>query len=595
MSRMFSHLILLVKRFLFGEWIRSNSFIFTFLLSGLLGFLFGVLYPYPQDAVEAAQVISGVVPYPQPTVWYLLISSVWVLLDQICAFFLLLGVSELALSYLVSGLLGMISFQALSLTVLAFSNSCLLSVATPFFILLTRAYAFDVNYPIDFVSPVTWGVLGLSFTLLTTAVIGNKRYKLGAFLLGIAPAVHFVSGAFLWGVVAICLLLGYKEWRSYFNGTVKYFMFGCLIFAFSLSFHVLTSPHIPKVSHETASYYLSIFIGVWEEHRHPIDFTSTGVYLNITAFVVTFLWLTFFGKALPENIRFLLRIFMVSSAAGMFFGVLTHLPNRYVPDIVISLMPQRMLNFSIFGFLALLLGLFGCCRDRFGIQLGLAILIVILLLLSLGILPAYYLFIVMFGGAAALIVLKSVKPLPVRKPWLAGFPIAATVVLLLISISLSVIGLYPSGSTRAEYKIPDRTNNEFLDLISKGQGILLVPMHKESIQPLPWIQLVTRRPILLKPGMIDLLPYALGVGPEMDRVLREIYGIELSNPCGKTPCTKDLLVLRNKETWEARSPEQWTEIRNVFGVTEILTFADWNLRLHVKACDNFYVLYDIPF
>jgi hypothetical protein len=257
-------------------------------------------------------------------------------------------------------------------------------------------------------------------------------------------------------------------------------------------------------------------------------------------------------------------------------------------------MPQRMLNLNILGFLALLLGLFGCYRDRFEIQLGLVILIVILLLLSLEILPYYCLFIAMFGGAVALIVLKSVKPLPVRKPWVAGFLSTATIVLLIISILLSVIGLYPPRFKHAKNRISDRTNNGFLNVVSKGQGILLIPMY-EGIQPLAWIQLMTRRPILLNPGMIDLLPYALGMGPELDRVLREIYGIELSKPYGKMPHMGGLLVQRNKEVWEARSLKQWSEIRNAFGVTEILTYADWNLRLPVRARDNFYVLYGIPF
>ena len=188
------------------------------------------------------------------------------------------------------------------------SNNILLSIATPFFVLSTSAYVFGVTYPVNIIAPHTWGILGLSFTLLTVAVIGNKQYKFGAFLLGLAPAVQAVYGLCLWLVVGVSLLLDWKVLRSHLKKAIKYFILGCLIFVISLLYHVITSPGIPDISKDIASEYLRHFVRIWEIHRNPADFTSVGMYLNITGLVISVFWLTFFKKELTENTRFVLLL-----------------------------------------------------------------------------------------------------------------------------------------------------------------------------------------------------------------------------------------------------------------------------------------------
>ena len=44
------------------------------------------------------------------------------------------------------------------------------------------------------------------------------------------------------------------------------------------------------------------------------------------------------------------------------------------------------------------------------------------------------------------------------------------------------------------------------------------------------IQLRTRRPVLLDTGALDTVMYSLETGAAMQRMLREIYGLDLFNP-----------------------------------------------------------------
>ncbi len=571
-----------------------NNFAFVFLVSGIFGLLVGVFYATRQDAVAVAQIISGVVEYPQLTIGYMIMRRFWCILNQICAIFLYLGASELILSYVVSGLLCMISFQALSLITLAISGNGLVSIATTFLIFVTTASDFTLNYPILFVFPRTWGVLGLAFTVFVVAVIGNRKYKLGSFLVGVAPALHGVFGLSLWLVMGVSLLCDYKILRKYLRGIVKYFLLGCLVFAFSLLFHKLTSPPIPKVPKEVASEYLKVFVQVWDVHRKPVDFTSVGMSLNIAGLMVSLLWLKMFGQKLSENVRILLRSFVIFAVLGMIFSALTWAPQQYVPDIIISMMMQRFVNFNILCFVALLIGLLSYYKTEFGMQLTLAGVLVILVLLILGVLPRYFLLIAMFGGAATLIGLKLVtKPEKILPAKDNNIPIAiraGIVCVLIFSIGLSIFKIYPPAIKHIKYRVPDRKNHMFWNMLSKGKGVILTPMAEQE----QLVQLMTRRPVFLTTELIDVISYVPAMGPLIDKAVKEVYGIELLNPPKITVLTGQHPIALNQAVWETRSAEQWRQIRNKYGITDILTYANWKLKLPVVLSDGKYIIYRIP-
>ena len=80
----------------------------------------------------------------------------------------------------------------------------------------------------------------------------------------------------------------------------------------------------------------------------------------------------------------------------------------------------------------------------------------------------------------------------------------------------------------------------------------------------------------------------------MQRMLREIYGLDLAHPppdavgAGRIP--------------RARAPGhlgtvlagKWRAIRRDFGVTQVLAYSDWTLQLPVASQSRRLLLYDIP-
>ena len=71
------------------------------------------------------------------------------------------------------------------------------------------------------------------------------------------------------------------------------------------------------------------------------------------------------------------------------------------------------------------------------------------------------------------------------------------------------------------------------------------------------IQLRTRRPVLIDGGGLDALPYATEAGPEMRRVLSDVYGIDLLSPPSEAQDSGVVPDDFNKDVWPKYSPSKW--------------------------------------
>lgn len=89
-------------------------------VAGAIGAFFGMVRePTWQDVIGPARVLAGLVVYPADNPVFIQSTRTWTLLHQLPAVLLLAGLSERAVSVLISGVLGVGSFQALAMTMLA--------------------------------------------------------------------------------------------------------------------------------------------------------------------------------------------------------------------------------------------------------------------------------------------------------------------------------------------------------------------------------------------------------------------------------------------------------------------------------------------
>jgi hypothetical protein len=134
----------------------------------------------------------------------------------------------------------------------------------------------------------------------------------------------------------------------------------------------------------------------------------------------------------------------------------------------------------------------------------------------------------------------------------------------------------------------DRTNDLLFGTVARGHGLLLTG------GDLHLIQLRTRRPVLLAGGGLDGLAYSLEAAPAMDRILKDVYGVDLFNPPEEARFRGTVPPEFNRRVWQGFSSNRWREIKAAYNVTQVLVPSDWALELPITAQSRRYLLYEIP-
>jgi hypothetical protein len=570
------------------------------LVSGLLGFCVGMFrFPTWQVAVETSQVVAHLVKYPAGNPFYIYHTKLWTVLHQICALFLLAGVSEITLSRILSGLLGMASFQALALVVYALSTDVLLAVMVPFLIFFSRIADHGVVYPVILLgTDHTYGSLGLSVVVLVVGLFATGRTRSAAFLMGLAPAVHPSLGMWLWLTAGVAL-----AWDRQSSRAARYFFAGCAITALSLLVQLTVTYDVPHVDSAISDRYVRAFIGFWDPHRGPVNPLHLGVLINVAALTLSSIWLAGFARQIPRPAQFLLRMVIVSASISLLCVVISRIPMASLPVTLLVLMPARLLNFNVMTYVALLFGLLGLYRDRVWAHVLMACLAAGLLCdqnsmlweslewagfppsthkldpttvlaLASAALLSFALLIETRTRRSAITVLPSVG---------GGIPGFASFAVLAAAVGLTLAAPFPPR------QLLDRTNDPFFAAVAaEQQGMLL------TSGTFHLVQLYTRRPVLLDTGGLDSLPYAPESGPAMERILRDVYQVDFFHPPIETKGAGAIPHSFNRPVWERYSRDKWREIGREYNVTQVLSRRDYELDLPVTAETAGLRLYRIP-
>ena len=571
------------------------------ILSGTLGWHVGAgAFADWQVAVESAQVVARLVEYPAGNPFYVYHTKLWTILHQVLAVLLAAGVSERTLSVAVSGVLGVVSFQALSLIVYALSGDVLLAAGASVFIFFTRVAEASAVYPIWLVGTShTYGIVALSFCALVVGFFGCGWYRTGLFLLGLAPAVHPSLGAWLILVAAIVFASDWRGLSSELRPSLPAFFAGSGVTVASLAFQLLFVSNVPEVDPATTSKYLAAFVSFWDVHRQPVSLEAATVRVNAAALVISLFFLIQRPLDLASPARLLMRFVAVTAALSLALALVSWIPPDRMPPALLIAMPGRVLNLNMLMVGALLIGLFGSWRRSWSASL---LLLFLCLALVLGNRSGLWTFagdhgvplalpaamrpnatnVVLIGTLVALIVAavrrRDDRPVVSRAAYIA------TVALLAWTAVLSWNLDRPRG-----FDMADRTSDVLFRMLSEGRGLLLTG------GDLHLIQLRTRRPILLDGGGLDALPYAIESAPEMERILREVYGVDLLNPPEEARYRGAVPPEFTKAVWQSYSWERWNEVANRFGVRQVLTPGDWDLKLPVAVRNRGLTVYDIPY
>jgi hypothetical protein len=567
---------------------------FVLLWSGLLGFALGAIFYEWQVIVESGQVLAGLVRYPSDNPFFVYHMKLWTVLNQGAALLLRAGLSEIAISVVVSGLLGLVSFLGLSLVVYAFSRDVVLAIGAPFVVFLSGVTNLGVVYPISLLSTEhTYGVVGLAWVVLVAGLFGTGRPKAAGFCSGIAPAIHPSLGVFLGLLLGVTALWNWRATRATFRPGLVWFGLGCGLTLLSFGVHRALMPALPSIDRAEATRYLNAFVGFWDAHRSPVDFARTGILVNAGVTLIAGYWLRR-SRTLTVPQAFLLRFVVVTGVVSFFLALLSHLPPSSLPPTLLVFMPSRLLNINVVIGPALLLGLLG--RRASGTNAVVTLVAMVLLLcygrsllwrfVDPGVsLTVTRLGVVPFAIAAAL----GIAAVTAFSRWRGVEWVRA----LAIGVMTAAAGLsFLTGLERArlgrDVLLHDRTNDRLFGLAAREPGMLLTG------GDLHLVQLRTRRPVLLDTGGLDALPYTLEAAPATNSILRDVYGIDLFNPPEEARGAGRVPLQANRIVWEAYRLPRWREIAAQYDVTQVMAPADWQLQLPIVAAGQGMVLYSIP-
>lgn len=562
----------------------KHGVLLVLVLSGFFGLVLGLAYSTWHVVAETAQVVSGIVKYPRDNPFYIYHVKVWTILNQIGALALYYGLTEKTLSIVLSGLMGMFSFQALSLFVFSLCGNIPISIFLPFFMQFTQVMDFGINYPVQIINfPYTYGVVGLSMAVLTIALFNLKCHRAGGLFLGLLPAVHPMMSVFLGLSLLIILFWDYKRMREPFFQSLGCFMAGCAVSGASLAAHMLITYDVPKMDPATEAKYIGVIVRFWDAHRMPVNFLSVNFYLCILSAITSFAVLRFGRRDVPENFFLPMRILVITGVIGGFACVMSHVPPEMIPPRVMRIMPTRILGINSIVLMPLLVGMYAYYKDDVVHQLNLfALMVVLTLILTLH--PVYWgrILMLVITLSAAISVLRMANGSS-----LAGFKpsrlMLGTVIVLLLTVTAEAVKAGSSWESNRN-DMRDWRSDPMFAKIHAGNGVLLVGPHI-----IGFMQLYVARPVY--PGLMFVgLPYVPEAGPPMDAPLKEIFGVDLFNPPEESRRERDLPIGDVRVLWEARTLEEWQKIKARYNLTDIFTYGDWKLQLPVAHPPEWKVL-----
>ena len=574
------------------------------LFSGVLGWHVGAgAFADWQVAVESAQVVARLVQYPSGNPFYVYHTKLWTVLHQVLAVLLAGGFSERTLSVAVSGLLGMVSFQAVSLIAYALSRDALIAAGASALVFFTRVAEANSIYPIWLVGTShTYGVIALSFATLVIGFLGCGWYRTGVFLLGLAPAVHPSVGAWLILIASIVFVSDWRRLRVELRPALPAFVAGAGLTAASLAIQLLLIADVPEVDPSTTTKYLAAFVSFWDMHRQPVELGAATVRVNAAALVVALFFLFRQPEQLSAPARLLMRFVAATAGLSVALTFVSWIPPERLPPAILIAMPGRMLNLNMLVAGPLLIGLFAAWRRTSLPATGGVLLLILCAALLIGNRSGLWTFEAGHRALAAAIspglrpnatnVVLIAMLLAIAVAWLSrqssrGGVARVTYVATLLLMATAVILTWNLQRPRG-FEMTDRTNEVLFRMLSEGRGLLLTG------GDLHLVQLRSRRPILLDGGGLDALPYAVESAPEMDRILREVYGVDLLNPPDEARFRGSIPPEFTRAVWQSYSREQWEALASRFGVRQVLTPGDWELKLPVAVRNRTLTVYDIP-
>ena len=556
--------------------------------SGIIGVASGIATANWQAPIEAAQVMAGFVSYDPASPVYAMHMTLFTVVNYFLMLLLYLTNSEIIASVVLCAVIGMIAMQVLAAMIFLGARNTYLSIFAAVVAAIIHLFGYGIAYPVIFMGTThANGRIGLFFAIAAILFLAFSRFRTGFFLCGLALLVHPSWGAWIGLCLFLVLITGFRYLKPLITRqNVLAYAAGVGVSVVMMGIHRILYPIAVEATADPAAgrHVFVNYIRYFDYHRMRFDnprwLGRELTYAAVALIVALYAW-SRKSESLGEKLFF--HFLAVTSVASVVF---VFVPSWFAPESMpawlISLMPGRFINISVFVALPLLLGY--VLRDRNTIT---ALGAVGVIWAGLYILSRYSPIhppvgereLSLLAMAALLLVASRYLDAAVRP-----FPSPETTSALLAMGALSIVVLSPVYTWKELPRV--RSNFARIELPEGIRGKVLVTHDQYLLQAQSRVPTYT--PLLdgfAHPGG-DILS-------RVNREMSEIYGVSLSQD---PPVAKEFhrgMIQANDyaKTWEERDCTEWARLAAKYELGLVLTPPDIKLRLPRADSDPKYNKY----
>jgi len=410
------------------------------------------------------------------------------------------------------------------------------------------------------------------------------------------------------------------QWKQFFATHKKKFIFfavGVFVTGSFAAYQIMRMKHFPQFGSGGKNIYFVNFIRYWDFHRvpmyvdqahHSIIILKKGIIYSACCSLLAFLYLVITDRTKQAKTFFLIVVITAGILAPL-LGIITHFPVETLPPFLLGIMPGRYINFSNLVLFPMTLGILFSHEMRKQFLMSLFIIFLLLLFSThkfhaIALTPLFVFFV--------LVMYIALRIPRIRFWWLAlknqlhGIHMIDRIFYLyrknygrLYIASLCIFCccvpaffLLPNDVYQSISRVDpfiDRTNSKFFSAISHDKGLMAIT------GDFYLFSLKTRRPIILDAAGFDGFTYVPETGPETNRILTGVYGLDLLIPLDSLYWRKGCIPQdAHRQLWQARTVDDWRKVRREFGITGIVTPSTWSINLPCAAKDQLASYYVIP-
>ncbi len=510
--------------------------------------IWSLVYGSDQTAVDGALIYSEKVKFQNDFLNVKIIYfNSWVLLHQIGAILLYLNWEPIEISRLFF-LITISSFYfSIFLIVKSLSKSSIFAFLISTIILITKTTLGNTDYPTEFFSEHTYGIMSIGLFSLILALISSENIKLSGFTSGILLSIHTVVG--LWLLALIILIFFYEKFiikkdNRFYKNFFKGYFFSLFLVVPSFIFFVFG--YIEKPSYDENNFLN--YLNLWDHHRNIFLIHYSYIFKTIIIVLFSIILFLLLSGTFTDNNKYFIYLFTLTAISSLILYIFYKLTIDFQPTLIKQIMPTRFLGLHSVISYPIIISLF-----------------YIFLKSRLNLLKYKYLFI--YFVLFVFIIISFNFTEKIRK----NFVLSKNNFIMKYEENF-----LNYNTSKFWNRVKDLNNTGyFLTTNTTTDKTLRYALH----------------PYLINVNNLDHIPYHPYTVDEVKDIIENVYGIDFSNPVARNNAY--IPDSYTKITFEERSYQEWIKIFKAYKINYLIAPSSWKIDLIETFKNKDFALYKL--